>query len=439
MDLKKLNCIIVLLKTEEEENMKEFNRVIGYDDVKVELERIIDMMINSEKYKSLGVQTTRGLLLHGDPGVGKTLMAKCFIKASKRPTFTVRKDLPDGDFVKYIKSTFEKAKKQAPSIVFLDDMDKFANEDEKHRNAEEFVTIQSCIDECKEDEVFVLATTNELRAIPRSLLRPGRFDKSIVIDNPEGEDAEKIIKHYLKKKKCGKDVEAKEVARLLNGRSCAALETVINEAGVYAGYENRKELSMNDLVRAFMRVIYNSPEKLKFKDSKYMLQTAYHEAGHTVVAETLEPGSVPFVTIKPHNGGMAGFAHIDNDENYFEDKQFMENRVISLLAGRAATEVVYGITDVGANNDIHRAFDIVQRFVDDYCTYGFTNWEGNSDYVPHALEEKRMNYITCEMERYYQQAKKIVIENRKYLDSLAKELFDKKVLLARDVQRLKIA
>ena len=417
--------------------MKEFNRVIGYEDVKIELERIIDMMVNSRKYKELGVQTTRGLLLHGDPGVGKTLMAKCFIKASKRPAFTVRKDLPDGDFVKFIKNTFEKAKKEAPSIVFLDDMDKFANEDSNHRNAEEFVTIQSCIDECKDDEVFVLATTNDLDAIPRSLLRPGRFDKSIIIDNPEGEDAEKIVKHYLKKKKCAKEVDAKEVSRLLNGRSCAALETVINEAGVYAGYENRKEVSMNDLVRAFMRVVYKAPEKLKFKDDKYLLQTSYHEAGHTIVAEILEPGSVPFVTVKPHDGHTQGFAHIDNNDNYFEDKQFMENRVISLLAGKAATEIVYGITDVGANSDIHRAFDIVQRFVDNYCTYGFNTFEGVSHKEPEYLEQTRATIVAYEMESYYQQAKKIIIENRKYLDSVAKELYNKKVLLAKDIQSLK--
>ena len=419
--------------------MKEFNKVIGYDDAKIELERIVDTMVNSEKYKELGVQTTRGLLLHGEPGVGKTLMAKCFIKASKRPTFTVRKDLPDGDFVKFIKSTFEKAKKQAPSIVFLDDMDKFANEDSHHKNAEEFVTIQSCIDECKDDEVFVLATTNDLDAIPRSLLRPGRFDKSIVINNPEGEDAEKIVKHYLKKKKCAKEVDAKEVSRLLNGRSCAALETVINEAGVYAGYENRKEVSMDDLVRAFMRVVYKAPEKLKFKDNKYLLQTAYHESGHTVVAEILEPGSVPFVTVKPHDGGTQGFAYIDNNDNYFEDKQFMENRVIYLLAGKAATEIVYGVTDVGANSDIHRAFDIVERFVDDYCAYGFNNWEGNTFNEPNSLEERRMTLMTHEMERYYQQAKKLIIENRDYLDAVAMELYDKKVLLAKDIQRLKTA
>lgn len=419
--------------------MKEFNRVIGYEDVKIELERIVDMMINSKKYRELGVQTTRGLLLHGEPGVGKTLMAKCFIKASKRPAFTIRKDLPDGDFVKYIKSTFEKAKKQAPSIVFLDDMDKFANEDEKHRNAEEFVTIQACIDDCSDNEVFVLATTNDLDAIPRSLLRPGRFDKSIVIDNPKREDAEKIIKHYLKKKKCAKDVNAKEITRLLEGESCAALETIINEAGVYAGYENRKEVSMDDLVKAFMRVLYDAPESLKFNDDKFLIRASYHEAGHAVAGELLEPGSVPFLTVKPHNGREGGWARIDNNDSYFEDKQFMENRVISLLAGKAATEIVYGVTDVGCVGDVKRAFKIVERFVDNYCTYGFNTHECISHREPEYLEQTRATIIGYEMERYYQQAKKIIIENRKYLDALAKELFDKKVLLAGDIQKLKTA
>lgn len=418
--------------------MKEFNKVIGYEDVKIELERIIDMMINSKKYKDLGVQTTRGLLLHGEPGVGKTLMAKCLIKASKRPTFIVRKDLPDGDFVKYIKSTFEKAKKEAPSIVFLDDMDKFANCDRHHKNAEEFVTIQACIDECKDSEVFVLATTNDIDSIPDSLLREGRFDKTIVIENPQGEDAAKIVKHYLKKKKCGKDVNPDEVAKLLDGRSCAALETVINEAGVYAGYENKAEITMDDLVRAFMRVVYKAPEKLNFKEDKYMLQTAYHEAGHSVVAEVLEPGSVNFTTIKPHDGSVSGFAGFINNDNYFEDIKFMENRVVALLAGRAATEIVYGVTDIGANSDLHRAFDIVERFVDNYCSLGFNYWQGCTDMdQSQVLLERKTMLIQAEMERYYQKAKKILIDNRKYLDALAHELVNKKVLLTNDIQNIK--
>jgi len=418
--------------------MKEFNKVIGYEDVKIELERIIDMMINTEKYEKLGVQTTRGLLLHGEPGVGKTLMAKCFIKASKRNTYTIRKDLPDGDFVKHIKTTFAKARASAPSIVFLDDMDKFANCDAKHKNADEFVTIQSCIDDCKDYEVFVLATTNDLDNIPRSLLREGRFDKTLVIDNPKGEDAKKIVCHYLESKKCAKDVDGDEIARLLDGRSCATLETVINEAGVYAGYENKKEITMNDLVKAFMRVVYDAPEKLKFSSDEYLLRTAYHEAGHTVVGEVLEEGSVSFVTVKPHTGRTRGFAGFDNNENYFEDMKFMENRVISLLAGKAAIDVVYGVTDIGANSDLHRAFEIVARFVDNYCAYGFSFWQGCTDMdQSQVMLERKTQFIQVEMQKYYQKAKKIIIDNRQYLDAIANELVSKQVLLASDVQRLK--
>ena len=419
--------------------MNEFNKVIGYEDVKIELKRIVDMMINPKKYNDLGVSTTRGLLLKGNPGVGKTLMAKCFIKASKRKAFTLRKDLPDGDFIKYIKSTFEKAKKEAPSIVFLDDLDKFANEDSNHRNAEEFVTIQSCIDDCKEDEVFVIATTNDEDAIPFSLFRPGRFDKSIFIHNPEGEDAKKIVKHYLKKKKCAKDVDANEVARLLDGNSCATLETVINEAGVFAGYENHKEVSMNDLLRAFMRVVYNSPEKIVFNDDKYLLQTAYHEAGHTVVAEILDANSVPFVTVKPHNGGIQGFARFDNNPSYFEDKKFMENRVISLLAGKSATEIVYGVVDVGSSRDTDRAVHIVERFVDDYCSYGFNTFSVRGNEDSDNFLQTKSSIIAYEMQRFYQQAKRLLIENRGFLDALAKELHDKKVLLGKDIQKIKAA
>ena len=220
--------------------MKEFDRVVGYRSVKTELERIIDMMINPDAYSKLGVKTTRGLLLYGEPGVGKTTMAKCFIEASSRKTFTLRKDAPDGDFVKMIKKTFDDAKEAAPSIVFLDDMDKFANEDSYHKNAEEFVTVQACIDDVKEHEVFILATANDLDNLPDSLLRAGRFDKNIEVENPKGNDVVLIVKHYLKNKNLADDIDYKEIARMLDGRSCAALETVINEAGVYAGLKKEK-------------------------------------------------------------------------------------------------------------------------------------------------------------------------------------------------------
>ena len=180
--------------------MSEFDKVIGYEDIKTELKRFCDVLKNPEKYEKVGVKAPTGILLYGDPGLGKTLMAQCFIKESGRKTFTIRKDKPDGDFVNTIRETFEKAKAEAPSVVFLDDMDKYANEDELHKDAEEYVAVQTQIDECKGLEVFVLATVNDRWSLPDSLVRAGRFDKLIGFTNPRGVDAIKIIAHFLEDK-----------------------------------------------------------------------------------------------------------------------------------------------------------------------------------------------------------------------------------------------
>ena len=416
--------------------IKEFDKIIGYKSVKNELERICDIMVNSEKYKKLGVSTPRGLLLYGAPGVGKTTMAKCVIDASKRPVFTCRKDKPNGDFVKHIKNCFEEAKKNAPSILFLDDMDKFANEDRFHKNAEEFVTVQSCIDDCKGVEVFILATANDLNCVPESLLRAGRFDKSIKIDNPRGKDAEDIIKYYLSKKSFVDDVDFESVAKILNGGSCAELETVINEAGVYAGYENKEKIEMSDIVRSAMRVIFSAPENIENVNGEDLLAVAYHEAGHAVIAEVLEPNSVSIVSVLSHIGDKGGVTSYNQGERYFHHKKYMENRVISLLGGKAATEIVYGEVDVGSNTDLHRAFDIVERFVDNYCSNGFDRWQ-QGQYFSNEVSARRDMQMSIEMEKFYEKAKLILIKNRGLLDAIAKELVEKKTLLNKDVQLIK--
>lgn len=159
--------------------MSAFNRIIGHEQVKRDLMQIADILKNREVYEALGVSSPRGLLLHGIPGVGKSLMAQCLIEESGREVFTCRKTEPNGEFVKTIKNVFEKAAENAPSVVYLDDMDKFANDDERHRNSEEFVAVQSCIDVLRGKEVFVLATANETRCLPDSLTRAGRFDRVI--------------------------------------------------------------------------------------------------------------------------------------------------------------------------------------------------------------------------------------------------------------------
>lgn len=146
-------------------------------------------------------------------------------------------------------------------------MDKFANGDDRHPDAEEYVTVQSCIDEIKGKEVFVLATANSLRALPRSLKRAGRFDRVIEVNNPRGEDAVKIIEHYIKGKKFVGDMDAVTVARIMDGRSCAELETVINEAGLYAGFERSEEITMDHFMRACLHTIHDVPNEVLCESS----------------------------------------------------------------------------------------------------------------------------------------------------------------------------
>jgi len=415
--------------------MNEFDKIIGYKDVKKELIMVCDVIRNAEKYEALGVVPTGGLLLDGDPGLGKTLMANCFIKESGRKAFVCRKNMPDGEFVNEIKKVFEEAAKNAPSIVFLDDMDKFANEDDYHRNAEEYVTVQSCIDEVKGKGVFVLATTNGTRNLPDSLLRAGRFDTIIKVKAPTGQDAVDIVGYYLAKKKAVADINAEDVAKLLSGKSCAALETVINIAGQYAGYANKEKIEADDITRACLRVIYNAPESSKTHNPVELERTAYHEAGHVVAAETLRDGSVDLVSVRKNTGDTGGFTACRLPDDYWISKARMEERVVSILAGKAATEVVFGESDVGAYDDLRRAFDIVERFSDNYCSYGFEHWTDGE--TSSALKARREERIAADMDNLYARAKKILIENRTFLDGLAKRLQEKDTLVSSEIREIK--
>ena len=416
--------------------MNHFSDLIGYAEEKIELERICDILKNTEKYRALGVSAPKGLLIDGKPGLGKTLAAQDLAKASERKVFCCRKDKSDGDFVNEIRETFEKAKAETPSIVFLDDMDKFANEDERHRNAEEFVTVQSCIDGCKDLDVFVLATANETHCLPASLLRAGRFDKILTFTSPKFEDAVEIVRFYLGKKKFVAEVDVEEITRILSGRSCAELETVINEAGILAGFANKTRIDMDDIVKACLRVIFNAPESVN-TDSSCVKKVAYHEAGHALVQDILEPGSVNLVSVAAYSGSIGGVASCSQAENYFKEKKYMENRVKCILAGRAATELVFGTTDVGAGSDLRRAFSIVERFVDNYCSYGFWMFSDNS--VGTEVANRKDFALSMEMERYYSETKRIIIENREYLEKIVEALLEKKTLLRKDLAEIRAA
>ena len=411
-----------------------FESVIGYGEVKLELLRILDQLANPEKYTALGVTQSHGLLLHGVPGVGKSTLAQDFLKASSRKTFTCRKDKCNGDFVEEIVRIFDAAAEAAPSVILLDDLDKFANGGRRRRDTDEFVTVQTCIDRVKDKAVFVVATANDIDKLPESLVRAGRFDHVFKLDCPKGQDAEKIVAHYLSKKSYVVDMDVRRIGRLLDGRSCAELEMVVNQAGVYAAFDGRNQVEMKDMVKSILRLIFKAPESFQ-EDLRMLPLIACHEAGHALAAELLQPDSVNLVTVLNHDSFAAGATSISHDEEYFHSKKLMENRVMHLLAGRAATEICYGVVDPGAVSDLQRAFKIVHRFVDDYCTYGFDQFVFANNHS-NEIYNRRDSRVAAEVERYYVQVRQLLRDNQSKLEALASRLVEEKTLLGDQVQQI---
>ncbi|MEG1956365.1 MAG: AAA family ATPase [Lachnospiraceae bacterium] len=435
------------LLSRRENNMNAFDKIIGYSAVKKELQQICDTLINTELYKKLGVTAPQGLLFHGEPGVGKSLMATAIIETSERKAFICHKDRSNGAFIKEIKETFEKAAQNAPSIVYLDDMDKFTNGDEQHPDAEEYVTVQSCIDKVKGKQVFVLATANNIRCLPRSLLRAGRFDRIIEIEAPKGKDAVEIVAHYIENKKFSNDVDPKTVAHILDGRSCAELETVINEAGLYAGYEGYNEISMNHFTKACMRTIFNtSPsflEDLEYTDNQSLLsdlsntltQIIYHEAGHVVVSEVLCPESVTLVSAQNNTetrGGFTAYYTSQNITQLYESK----SQIIGALGGIAAIEQKFGIFDTGCDRDLNKAFDIAKSLVVNNCICGF-HLHKNKFEDSQRLWSEQEHSVASEIEKYYRKAKEILSKNNEFFEKVAKELNRKGLISGSDIYRIK--
>lgn len=415
--------------------MSEFDKIIGYADIKDELIRFCDVLKNFKEYKRLGVEIPRGILLYGEPGIGKTLLAKNFIKESKIKSFTIRKDKHSREFVNHIRNIFYKAKKEEFAIVFLDDIDKFANEDEYHKDAEEYVVVQSCIDDCKGSNVFVLATANNIYCLPNSLMRAGRFDKVIQMTCPGGDDAKKIIKHFLSKKRVLGDTDIDDISSFLAGHSCAELEMVINEAGIYAVFDKRAKIEQRDIIKACMHLIFDAPESVEYIDSNILKKVAVHESGHAVISEILEPGSVNLVSICGYSNTSGGVTSVRKPEDYNFNVVTQEHEIIRSLGGKAATEMIYGTFDLGCEGDLHTAFDLVTTFVDNYCAYGFNAFErcNPSQYLLESKDRK----VAEEMDRYYRKSKQIIAENREFFDAMVQELLEEKTLTKKQIRGIR--
>lgn len=414
--------------------MSAFDKVIGYETIKRELLQICDMIHNRSIYEALGAKLPRGILIFGDPGLGKTLMANCFIEESGLNAFTIRRNRGNDDFIAVITETFAKAKENAPSIVFLDDMDKFANEDNNHRNAEEYVAVQSGIDEVKNSDVFVLATANELEVLPRSLIRSGRFDRRIEVMCPTDKDAASIISHYLANKKVSDSVDWDDLTKMFSYSSCAELETIINDAAIGAASQRKDCIEMEDIIQSVLRRQYSAPDNYSISSEEDMRRIAYHEAGHIVVCEAVLPGSVGLASLRSNGrGSIGGFIHRCKD---LKKPSF---DVLVSLAGKAATDLYYADTSTdGCITDIARASQLIGDSVYEsgVLGLGFVDVSTDKPYSQDMLSHCQ-TAIRAELERYMTMAKAILIKNREFLEQTADALVMKHTLLHSDICEIK--
>lgn len=416
--------------------MSAFDRIIGYQTIKEELLQICDMIHNREIYENLGAKLPQGILLYGDPGLGKSLMAKSFITESGLPAYIVRRDKGSDDFIGKITDTFEKAKKNAPAIVLLDDMDKFANEDDRHIDAEEYVAVQAGIDEVKGCNVFVFATVNEIRKLPRSLIRSGRFDRKIGVNSPTDRDAEEIIKYYLGQKKVSDNVNMDDLVKMVSYGSCAELETILNEAAIGAAYARKEKIEMDDLVKSVLRMQYDAPDNFTKKSSDALKEIALHEAGHLVVSEILTPGSVGMASLRTAGrDSTGGFIHRCMPVTR------RAHHILISLAGKAAVELYYsGVCASGCQSDIRKAASNIRDAISESGTGGF----GMIDVANHCFPESSESFnsrnesvVHAELERYMFKAREILIKNRDFLEKAAQMLSEKETLLYSDIRKLR--
>lgn len=424
--------------------MATFENVIGYDELKQDLLEVVDILQNKEVYEAYNVSSPSGLLLYGRPGVGKTLIAKEFIKASGRPSVVCRKNASEQSFVDGINQAFNEAVDLAPSIILLDDMDKFANDDNDHKDSEAYVTIQSCIDAVKGGDVFVLATANDTDKLPGSLIRTGRFDYRIKVDRPSEADSEKIIAHYLEGKGLSEDVNITALAKLFCGSSCSTLETVINQAGIIAGYRRADHVTMEDLIQGYIQIAHHVPKdqlrqfvKVDLNDPSGLADVFWHEAAHAVIAELLVPGSISLIVATLTEQRKNGFNIGDFRKANMDLIKSAKTQIMIGLAPYAAIDLVFGRVDYGAKRDLHEILSLIDSLNEENAAFAGFGMMSLGYECSQSLMERQEIAATSILNLYYWETKELLSRNRSFLEAVALALMNKNILTASDIAQIR--
>lgn len=408
-------------------------KVIGYDSIKETLRQIADVLKRPEAYKEKGVSMPRGLLMESAPGLGKSLMASILMEESGRKSFVFRRINEGNTFLGEMKDIFDVAKEEAPSILLLEDLNLYVESNSPY--APEWACLQACIDETSDADIFVIATTNDTRYMPQSLLRPGRFDYILNLNPPLGKTAENIVSYYLRDKNLAKDVQISDIVKAMPQVSCATLETVMNLAAINSVYRDHAHVQKEDIIDALLKVVYNLRKADCEEDPQEHQMIAVHEAAHAVVGEVLHSGSIGIITIRGSHGAIggmeSGFAVYAKSEEEFQDE------IIKTLAGKAGAALIYGIMDIRAAADIKKADQLLDIWLCHFAGGGFSGVEPSEN----RLSEPRLSYNeaikSAKLEELYRRAYKILYDNRDFLLAVQKELLEHETLLNSDLAKIR--
>ena len=437
---------------QEDKTKLTFKDVAGIDEEKEELEEVVEFLKNPKKFTDMGARIPKGVLLVGQPGTGKTLLAKAVAGEAGVPFFFIS----GSDFVEMyvgvgasrVRDLFQEAKRNAPCIIFIDEIDAVGRQrgagiggghDEREQTLNQMLVEMDGFS--ANEGVIVLAATNRPDVLDKALLRPGRFDRQIVVPPPDVKAREQILAVHSKKKTFAEDVDMKLIAKNTSGFVGADLENLLNEAALLAARQDHKAIEQKDIEDAMVKVTMGPEKRTRVRSDKEKRLVAYHEAGHAVVSKFL-PTQDPVHEISIIPRGMAGgyTMYRPSEDKSFISKTEMEEQIISLLGGRVAEEIVIKDISTGASNDIERATAIAKSMITKYgmnerlgtVTYGSESQEvflGRDLAQEKTYSEETAAIIDEEIKKMisksYQRAKELLEQNIDKLDAVATVLIEK--------------
>ena len=438
--------------------------VAGLKEEKEELEEIVEFLKEPGKFTSVGARIPKGVLLEGPPGTGKTLLAKAVAGEANVPFFSIS----GSDFVEMfvgvgasrVRDLFEDAKKNAPCIVFIDEIDAVARRrgtgmggghDEREQTLNQLLVEMDGFG--TNEGIIVMAATNRVDILDPAILRPGRFDRKVTVGVPDVGGREEILKVHAKNKPLGDDVDLKQIAQTTAGFTGADLENLLNEAAIQAAKDNRAFLKQEDIQKSFIKVGIGAEKKSRLVSDKDKRITAYHEAGHAILFHVLpDVGPVYTVSIIPTGIGAAGYTMPlpEKDEMFMTKGKMLQDIKVS-LGGRIAEEIIFDDITTGASSDIKKATQTARRMVTRYGmsdNIGVINYDDDGDEVfigrDLAHAKSHSEYITGEIDKEvkaiidecYKDAKRIILEYRHVLDSCAELLLEKEKITREEFEAL---